>query len=143
MLFRSTYSPYNFPSYYLYPDLSSFNYFISFTGPQSEIFNINDLAINTTKSLIENGPSLDELNVAKEIKKTKLIKNSKYNSFEMSKMYSSHILTNGNPDEFKDMLKLEEEDLIDSVTVDEIKDFIKSIFSKDKLTSVVWLPEEK
>ncbi|NGX52021.1 MAG: putative zinc protease [Candidatus Anoxychlamydiales bacterium] len=138
-----TYSPYSFPSYYLYPDLSSFNYFISFTGPQSEIFNINDLAINTTKSLIETGPSLDELNVAKEIAKTNLKENAKYNSFEMAKMYSSHILTNGNPNEFKDMLKLEEEDLIDSVTVEEISDFIKSIFSKDKLTSVVWLPEEK
>nr|NGX49332.1 putative zinc protease [Candidatus Anoxychlamydiales bacterium] len=138
-----TYGSSNFPSYYLYPDLSSFNYFISFTGPQSEIFNINDLAINTTKSLIENGPSLDELNVAKEIEKTDLKESSKYNGFEMSNMYSFHILTDGNPNEFKDMLKLEEEDLIDSVTVEEISAFIKSIFSKDKLTSVVWLPEEK
>ena len=138
-----TYGSSNFPSYYLYPDLSSFNYFISFTGPQSEIFNINDLAINTTKSLIENGPILDELNVAKEIEKTDLKENSKYNSFEISNMYYAHILTNGNLEEFKEFLKLEKEDLIDSITVEEISDFIKSIFSKDKLTSVVWLPEEK
>ncbi|NGX29762.1 MAG: hypothetical protein K940chlam4_00600, partial [Candidatus Anoxychlamydiales bacterium] len=85
----------------------------------------------------------DELNVAKEIEKTDLKENSKYNSFEISNMYYAHILTNGNLEEFKEFLKLEKEDLIDSITVEEISDFIKNIFSKDKLTSVVWLPEEK
>ncbi|NGX34409.1 MAG: putative zinc protease [Candidatus Anoxychlamydiales bacterium] len=138
-----TYEVSNYSNSYLYPELSNFNYFVSFSGPKDEIFNINNLAINTTKSLIENGPILDELNVAKEIEKKGIQEDSKYNSLEISKMYYFHMLTNGNGNEFKKLLKLKEEDLINSITVDEMKEFIKNLFSKDKLKSVVWLPEDK
>ena len=138
-----TYSPQNFVSYYLYPDLTNFNYFIHFTGPVEAIDSIKDMTLKTMQNMQENGPTQEELSSAKEIVKNDVKENLKYNNFVASSNMSSHMQCLNIDKDFKELLILDENEIVDSITLQDMQSFMKKLFSKDKVSSVIWLPKEK
>nr|NGX36794.1 hypothetical protein [Candidatus Anoxychlamydiales bacterium] len=138
-----TYSPQNFVSYYLYPDLTSFNYFIHFTGPVEAIDNIKDMTLETMQNMQKNGPTQEELSSAKEILKNDVKENLKYNSTLVSSNMSWHMHCLNKDKDFKEFLILDDDEIIDSITLQDMQSFMKKLFSKEKISSVIWLPKEK
>lgn len=130
-----TYGVMNYPDFYFYPNLSHFNYFLGFSGPQDSIDSIKNLSLLTMNDLIKKGATLEELETSKKIIKNGIKENLKLNSFIINKIMLSYVFGYENSDEYEKM--------IDAISLDEMNSFLEKLFSKEKIASVIWLPKEK
>ncbi|MBN2479325.1 MAG: insulinase family protein [Parachlamydiales bacterium] len=132
-----TYGVVNYPIWYFYPDLKHFRYVVSFTGPVDEIEMINKIALDTLTSTIFEGISVEKFENSKKILKVETQDSKKYNERIMQTLTGAY-LRRLDPE-----LMLSIDSIIDDITFEEMNDFVKQLFSKQKNKTVIWIPEEK
>ena len=118
------------------PSLDHFNFYIGFTGPVDQTSSMVDIAKDVILDFIQEGVSDSAFEAARLIIKNDLKEANIYNNTWANFLMQAD-MRQLDPNVMNDYEKI-----LDDISMQDLMDFSKTLFSKEQNSSFIWLPQD-